>query len=59
MQREKQLRKDYHNVNWVELQRRVDRLIDSDDVLQTIADIDRAIETFQQVIVGCVTGKIV
>lgn len=38
------LRKDYHNVNWVEFQRRVDRLINPDVPLRSIDDVDHRIE---------------
>lgn len=45
--RDRHLRNDYHNVNWIEFQRKVDRLITGDRTLNTTNDIDKAIEDFR------------
>ena len=43
-------RKDYHRVNWVEFGRVVDRNIDENSPLNTVEDINRALERLNQAI---------
>lgn len=43
-------RKDYHQVNWIEFQRRVDHRIDTSGPLATAEDIDRELESIQSAI---------
>lgn len=43
-------RKDYHRVNWIVFQRKVDSMVDADAQLETVADIDRAVENLQAAI---------
>lgn len=49
--RERRVRKDFHRVNWVEFQRRVDSEIDTEAALETEEDIDRAVANLQEAIV--------
>lgn len=49
---QRRTRKDYHRVNWVVFQRKVDSRVDAEVQLDTVEDIDLAVENLQAAIVA-------